>query len=275
MKKIIEDKYLLKRYERAVMLVPYRFSRDYKKLMEQYPHAIKIEVTKYLEEIIALKLYQPETLEQRLPDMEMALAEKIGNKITPLLEMGYYPYLDDSTILTKGVFAEEQLMEVPFEYRSLAGDDARFVRICILGKLNIERMALYKQSETTFTKNATGHLAENEHTDITINGNKPGGMTRSKQLLAIYLLLKGEGIDHHINTPASAVVRLVHLFSNIPETAIQNSDIYKKYRVMPHYKKGKELMADLNFIRPFFEAVNLKSVLQLIDEELEGLKKRK
>ncbi len=52
-------------------------------------------------------------------------------------------------------------------------------------------------------------------------------------------------------------------------TNIQNSDIYKKYSKMPNYKKSEHLIADLKFIRPYFEQLHIEKAIQLIDEEIQ------
>jgi len=37
---------------------------------------------------------------------------------------------------------------------------------------------------------------------------------------------------------------------------------------MPHYKTGVQLIADLQFIRPFFADLNIQDAIKLIDEEI-------
>jgi len=37
---------------------------------------------------------------------------------------------------------------------------------------------------------------------------------------------------------------------------------------MPNYKKGDQLIADLKFIKPYFEQLNIERAVELIDEEI-------
>jgi hypothetical protein len=38
---------------------------------------------------------------------------------------------------------------------------------------------------------------------------------------------------------------------------------------MPNYKKGEHLIADLKFIRPYFEQLHIEKAVQLIDDEIQ------
>lgn len=92
--------------------------------------------------------------------------------------------------------------------------------------------------------------------------------TLSVQLLITYYLLKTSGVDPRSNSDVSSVARLSHLLLGKDFKSLTNSEIYKKLLQMPHHKSDKELAKDLQFIRPYFEKLNAKSVLKLIDEDL-------
>jgi len=38
---------------------------------------------------------------------------------------------------------------------------------------------------------------------------------------------------------------------------------------MPNYKKSDQLIADLKFIKPYFEQLNIEKAVELIDEEIQ------
>ena len=83
------------------------------------------------------------------------------------------------------------------------------------------------------------------------------------------MLKAGWGIEHRDSHYVSAVARFAHLMTGTKITNIQNSDIYKKYSKMPNYKKDEHLIADLKFIRPYFEELHIEKAIQLIDDEIQ------
>lgn len=108
--------------------------------------------------------------------------------------------------------------------------------------------------------------------DVEVSDHPGGKMSRSRQLLAIWYLLENYAIGHRTGVHVSSVARLAHLLSNIPFTRMQDSDIYKKFRQLPHkLKTGRELLNDLQYIRPFFVEVKLDGAVKMIDREVERL----
>jgi hypothetical protein len=98
-------------------------------------------------------------------------------------------------------------------------------------------------------------------------------ITKSRQLLAVYYLLKaGFNLEHRVSGNVSQIAKFVHLMTGTKFTTIQNSDIYKKYLKMPNYKKDRELIKDLKYVRSYFSELALHNVVQLIDEEINKAK---
>jgi hypothetical protein len=270
-----EQNEIFERYAKVPYLLAQKFSNEYDEVMLQYPSEMKIEITQHLEQLMTLFRDEPETCFSNIGNAEMLFLEKYGSALKPYRDKGFHKYFDTDLVLAeKDIFTVEEWNKLPPEIQSLSPDiTGRFISVCI-NQLITARLYLYLERETGISPNleAGTNINDSSSSSENINAN---GFTKARQLLAVYFLLQSLGVKHRGDAPLTSTAKLIHLISGTPFTTIQNSDIYKKYRAMPHYKKGKELMADLNFIRPFFEAVNLKSVLQLIDEELDGLKKRK
>ena len=106
--------------------------------------------------------------------------------------------------------------------------------------------------------------------ETTITADEPDkGMTKARQLLAIYYFLKASlGIEGRDSSSISGIARFIHLLTGTKFTTVQNSDIYKKYLQMPNYKKDNQLITDLKFIRPYFVDLGLDSAVKMIDEEI-------
>ena len=93
--------------------------------------------------------------------------------------------------------------------------------------------------------------------------------TEMQQVLAIHYLLKaGFNIEARGSNSVSRFTQLAHLLSGKKFTTLQNSNIYKKYKNLPNFNKPAQLIKDLKHIRPSFEAMDLKNVVDLIDKDL-------
>jgi len=46
-------------------------------------------------------------------------------------------------------------------------------------------------------------------------------------------------------------------------------DQKKKYKKLPNYNKGKQLIQDLQYIKPFFEALDMQKAVDMIEKEIE------
>lgn len=252
-------------------LIEMAFSKNYQEAMTHYELEQRIELTEHLEMLMRLSEEDYEGNYRQYADAERELLKKYGSAFKPYRDKQFYLYPTKEFVFgITGIYDDFDYNRLPDEYTELTEKEIKSIaRNCwrmLTGALDY----LYLEREPQFSLNETNGAAGNAQEET----HSGGRMTRSRQLLAIYFLLKSRGADHHSNTAAADIARLVHLFSNIPVTAVQNSDIYKKYREMPRYKKGRELLADLNYIRPFFEAVHLNEVIQLIDVEIAGLRQK-
>jgi hypothetical protein len=270
-----EQNEIFERYAKVPYLLAQKFSNEYDEVVLQYPSEMKIEINRHLEQLMTLFRDEPETCFGKIGNAEMLFLEKYGSALKPYRDKGFHKYFDTDLVLAeKDIFTVEEWNKLPGEIQSLSPDiTGRFISVCI-NQLLMARQFLYLERETGITINLEPETNINDSRSILSENINANGFTKARQLLAVYFLLQSLGVKHRGDAPLSATAKLIHLISGTPFTAIQNSDIYKKYRVMPHYKKGKELMADLNFIRPFFEAVYLNEAVKLIDEEVAGLQEK-
>lgn len=242
-----------------------KFNNDYKSVMEKYAPDLQLAITSHLEQVLKSYLESPEHGYKEIYEAEMVLFEKYGSAMKHYSDMQFHKYFQPDIVLAeKEIFSTEEWNSLIDGQQEVSGEEmTEFINL-ILGQIGLSRrfMLLNRQlDDATVPKEKQKKEEGNEQ-------------TRARQLLAIYFLLKSLDIEHRADTSISAVARLIHLVSNTALTNLQNSDIYKKYREMPYYKKGKELLTDLQYIRPYFEDIGLKSVVTLIDSEITKLQKQ-
>lgn len=260
-----EQNSLIERYAKAPYLLVQKFSQDYDALMLLYTLDMKIEITRHLEKLMTLFRDEPETCFEKINKAEVDFYEKYGSTLKPYRDAQFYKYFNAELVLSeKDIFSAEEWNQLPPELQSFAPEMTEKFKLFCLTQLTMARQFLYLDRQIGSPDNFP------EKSGSTANHN---GVTRSRQLLAIYFLLKANGIEHRVNVSGTDIARLVNLFSNIPcPDTIQNSEIYKMYLKMPEYKEKKNLLADLTFIRPFFEGVSHTGVLELIDAAMADLK---
>lgn len=90
-----------------------------------------------------------------------------------------------------------------------------------------------------------------------------------QQLLALHYLLKaGFNMEARGSNSVSELTQLAHLLLGKKFTSLQNSSIYKKYKKLPNFDSTSQLIKDLKHIRPYFEKLDLKNIVELINKDL-------
>ena len=64
------------------------------------------------------------------------------------------------------------------------------------------------------------------------------------------------------------MTQLAHMLLGKKFTTLQNSSIYKKYKKLPNFDSTSQLVKDLRHIRPYFEKLDLQSIVELINKDL-------
>lgn len=258
----------------AAPLLARRFIRDYDAVVQQYALKQQLEITEHLLGVLDIFLHQEESdqniLYKRYQEREEALLKRYGKTLKPYMDKHFYKYFDFTMVLAeKDIYLQEEFNRLTAAEHSLTVNEInQFLHICHNSLYNAKTF-LYLDMEPE----ATELIAKG--TGLPEPAEQDKDITKARQLLAIYYLLKvGFAIEHRDNNSVSAVTRLAHLLTGTKFTNLQNSDIYKKYSLIPYYKKGDQLIADLQFIRPSFAELNIHEAVRLIDEEINDTRKR-
>jgi hypothetical protein len=92
--------------------------------------------------------------------------------------------------------------------------------------------------------------------------------TNSQLVLIFYYFLKNIGLDIRKEISMAPVAKFMHLVTGRDFTKTVNSEFYNKLKLAPNHKSDKELIKDLEFIKPLFSNVELNEVVKLIDAEI-------
>jgi hypothetical protein len=251
---------------KVVPLLAQKFIRDYDDAVKQYELPQQLELTDHLLAVMDLMEQYTETTDDAIwkqySEKEDAFLKKYGKTLKPYAEKYFYKYFSfDIVLAEKEIYSGEEFNRLTADEQGLTlNERLSFIRWCRNSLYNA-RTFLYLQMEP---ENAEVPTAISEQPDPDREA------TKARQILAIYYLLKaGWGIEHRDSHTISAVARFAHLMTGTKITKIQNSDIYKKYSMMPNFKNGEHLIADLKFIRPYFEQLHIEKAVQLIDDEIQ------
>lgn len=237
--------------------------------MARYAAEVQAELTEHLKGLMEqLAEYADRDMDSGIyaavTEGEKALLKKHGNRLVPYWEKKFTLYFAfDFVLAEKGVFTAEEYNSVPVGGQSLhPAEAAAFAGNCIrLLDVSLPYIMLQAAPDGPDVADAPGDNDAQPQT-----GQE---FTKARQLLAIhYLLSAGFGLGPHNGPDVSGLARLAHLLTGTPYTALQNSEIYKKYRQMPNFKKGPGLVADLLYIRSYFATLGLDTAVKLIDAEI-------
>lgn len=118
----------------------------------------------------------------------------------------------------------------------------------------------------------TEQQEEKDDAEIKDNSNHQYKFTQKQQLLALYFLLESFGIKNLGTVDLTKQAALYHLIMGVPFNdfkKIKNNNIYKSLRNAPQVvASDKHLLKNLELIRPYFEAIQLINVVELIDKHI-------
>jgi hypothetical protein len=253
-------------------LLAQQFVKDYEDVMEFYQPAVQLEITEHLLQLLQLVRQEAGVTDafwQQYKDQDTSLLKRYGKMLKPYIEkrfQGYFYYSE--ALVEKGIYSTEAYNSLtPTEQGLTVNEISQFLQIC--------HNVLDRARHYAYMKEGAAGEEESKADSLLSVEEQDKEATRYRQLLTIYYLLKaGFGIEHRDNGNISDVVRLAHLLTGVRFTSLQNSDVYKKYSKMPDHKTGGQLLADLQYIRPFFAALHLQNALQLIDTDIQQQIKR-
>lgn len=252
-------------------LVSKKFIRDYEEIITRYEDEDKLKITLHLLEVLEIQqefnISRDPKIWKQYALLEKTLLERYGPALKPYTAKQLHYYFDAQLVLSeKNIYTAEVYNSLRSEEQilSVSGME-QFIKIC----MNVlthsrDNMLLSGISVIDNNVNAKKPLSLNDKKE----DESDNEYTKARQLLAIYYILKTLGIEHRENNSVSGIARLAHLLTGTKLTKIQNSDIYKKYLLLPNYNKGEALIKDLHYIRPFFEEEGVHEAVKQIDKEI-------
>ncbi|MBW8683529.1 hypothetical protein [Chitinophaga rhizophila] len=248
-----------------------KFQHDYEAIMEHYTVLQQLEISEHLLSLVQLARQEGVHSDQfwyQYKAKDLALLKRYGKTLRPYVSKCFYAYFYYDTVLAqKEIYSSEIFNSLTGAEQFLSADEiSQFLQLCQnMLEWAINFLYLQKEPEGLDVETVTAPATEEPDKEA----------TRYRQLLTLYYLLKaGFQTEHRDNGNISDVVRLAHLLTGVKFTSLQNSDIYKKYAKIPDHKAGTQLLADLQYIRPYFTDLHLDSAVALIDEDIRQHEKR-
>jgi hypothetical protein len=96
-----------------------------------------------------------------------------------------------------------------------------------------------------------------------------GGYTNSQLVLIFYYFFKQNGLEPRVSIDISPMAKFIHLITGREFKGVTSSDFYKKLQTVPNFKSDKELINDLEAIKPLFKMVQLNEVVKMIENEID------
>ena len=247
-----------------------KFINDYDEVMKHYTVEQQIEITGHLLKVVEfMQEYQENndnSLFKKWQKEELALAEKYKDTLKPYKAKSFQKYFEYDIILAeKDLYTAKEYNKLPADEQGLSDNEiGTFLLTCQKSLDNsLERLYLQEPHEKV-------QLSKPASTEESLGATSDKDITRSRQMLAIYYLLKaGFNIEHRKSSNVSDVAKFVHLMTGTKFNGLSNSEIYKKYKAIPSLKEGTELIKDLKFIRPYFESLEINEAVKMINADIE------
>jgi hypothetical protein len=92
-------------------------------------------------------------------------------------------------------------------------------------------------------------------------------LTRSQQVLIVYYI--GRLLDIYHDKKVTKCAKALHAFLRVPYSELPNFELYKK--LLHPLSKRPSTLQNLKVVRSFFEDLDLKSALNLIDDDMQRI----
>jgi len=93
--------------------------------------------------------------------------------------------------------------------------------------------------------------------------------SNSQQVLIFYYFFKHSGLEPRKNIDIAPIAKFIHLITGKDFNSVNNSDFYKKLKTIPNFKSDKDLIKDLEIIKPLFAKVQLPEIVKMIENEID------
>ncbi len=224
----------------------------------------KVELTEHLiklfEELAEYAKTNDVLLLQQFTNREVELLKKYRSAYKPYEARKFFSLFDfKNVLLDKNYFTEEKFNALPIKEKTLGEQDVITFCNYMENVLTEKLYCIYLEEDVANNTSGTPLKEENDT-----------NMTEARRLLAIHYLFKATlGTDYRSRTDTSVYARFAHLLLGKKITKLQDSSIYKKYKKLPNYNTGKQLILDLQYIKPFFEALDMQKAVDTIEKEIE------
>ncbi len=240
--------------------------KDIEAVLTHYNPEQKIELTEHFIKLFDELLEYAETKDfieplKQFTNRELELLKKYRHAYKPYEEKQFATLFDFSSILLeKGYYTPEEFNALTKEEQKLKDEDVIAFCNYMNRELSDKLYDLYLEDGNV--EKVDVDLSGKEETDL--------DMTEARRLLAIYFLFKATlGIEHRRHTDISHYARFAHLLLGKKIPKLDHSNIYKKYKKLPYFNKGQQLIKDLQYIKPFFAALELQKAIDMIEKEIE------
>lgn len=224
----------------------------------------KIELIEHLKEMFkeVAEYFKTndDTIYRTYANRQQELLKKYGKLFRPFANKRFDNYFDFRRILSiKDYYTAEEYNKLESN-EDLTEHDIYELTSSMRNFLDGELHFLYLDREPEFVTTTNDEIEENEKES-----------TEMQQLLALHYILKaGFEIEARGSNSVSELTQLAHLLLGKKFTTLQNSSIYKKYKQLPNFESPTQLIKDLKHIRPYFEKLDLVSILDLINKDLKA-----
>ena len=214
-----------------VSLLAKKFTAQYRDIIKHYQSKQQLELTEHLLVVLEFLKQCANCYEKiaypKLVAKEDVLLKKYGKLLKPYKDCHFEKYFEIT----------EEFNRLPLEEQGLnVNEILQFVQICS-NWLSMELQLLLLIQEPSF--NVKDDSVKGLPFDVEQEEEAGKEFAKARQLLTLhYLLSAGFGIEPRNEISLSSLTRFAHLITGTPFTNLQNSEMYKKYRMMPNFKKG-------------------------------------
>lgn len=236
--------------------------KEITEVLSHYNTEQKVELIEHLQtmfkEITEYFKTNDDAIYKTYAERQQELLKKYGKLFKPFASKRFDNYFDFKRILSiKDYYTAEEYNQLESN-EDLTEQDIYEFTTSMRNFLNGELHFLYLEREPQFP------TTDNDSKD---EGDKES--TEMQQLLALHYLLKaGFNIEARGSNSVSELTQLAHLLLGKKFTTLQNSSIYKKYKKLPNFDSASQLIKDLKHIKPYFERLDLKNIVELINKDL-------
>ena len=236
--------------------------KEITEVLTHYDTEQKIELIEHLQqmfkEITDYFKSNSESVYRGYADRQQELLKKYGKLFKPFASKRFDYYFDFKHILSiKDYYSAEEYNQLESN-EDLNEQDIYELTTSTRNFLNGELHFLYLDREPQFANAENDSKQENDKES-----------SEMQQLLALHYILKaGFEIQARGSNSVSDMTQLAHMLLGKKFTTLQNSSIYKKYKKLPNFDSTSQLVKDLRHIRPYFEKLDLQSIVELINKDL-------